>query len=70
RVEVPKSVLVHWSRENWRTSHDTETTPTTFGTYVADLDTADLVAGEEIAFTLYWQDERRWEGQDYRLKVA
>lgn len=70
RVEVLKSALVHWSRENWRTSHDTVATSTAFGTYVADLDTADLTAGEEIAFTLYWQDERRWEGQDYRLKVA
>jgi glucoamylase len=69
RVEAPKPVLVHWSRENWRTTHDTMARATAFGMYVADLDTADLVAGQEIVFTLYWQDEKRWEGQDYRLKV-
>lgn len=70
RIEVLKPALIHWSRENWRTSHDTETTATTFGIYFADLDSADLVAGDEIVFTLYWQDERCWEGRDYRLVVA
>lgn len=70
RVEVSKPALVHWSRENWRTIRDMATTATPFGTHIADLDSADLVAGDEIVFTLYWQDAQRWEGQDYRLKVA
>jgi glucoamylase len=70
RIEVPKPAVVHWSRENWRTSHDTVATATAFGMYVADLETADLTAGQEIVFTLFWEHEQRWEGQDYRLKVA
>jgi len=70
RIEAPRPLLVHWSRENWRTSHDTMANATVFGMYFADLDTRDLAAGQEIVFTLYWPDEQRWEGQDYRLKIA
>lgn len=70
RIEVPKPARVHWSIENWRTSHDTIATATMFGMYFADLDTIDLVPGEEVVFTLYWEVEQRWEGQDYRIKAA
>jgi glucoamylase len=70
RVELCESALVHWSCDNWRTRRDVETTPTPLGTHIADLDSANLVVGDEIVFTLYWNEGRRWEGQDYRLKVA
>jgi len=70
RIEVPRPAVVHWSRENWRTCHDTVAAATAFDMYFADLDTSDLIPGQEIVFTLYWQDENRWEGQDYRLKVG
>jgi len=29
---------------------------------VVDLDMADLSLGHEIVFTLYWNEERRWDG--------
>jgi len=38
--------------------------------HVVDLDTADLAVGDEIVFTLYWNDERRWDGQDFRIRIV
>jgi len=70
RVELPDPALVHWSRENWRTSRDVMTTAAPFGMHVVDLDTADLAVGNEIVFTLYWNEERRWEGQDFRIRIV
>jgi glucoamylase len=70
RVELPEPALVHWSRENWRTSRDVTTTAAPFGMHVVDLDTADLAVADEIVFTLYWNDERRWDGQDFRIKIV
>ena len=70
RVELHEPALVHWSRENWRTSRDVMTTAAPFGMHVVDLDTADLAVGDEIVFTLYWNDERRWDGQDFRIRIA
>jgi glucoamylase len=70
RIELTESAMVHWSRDNWRTSHDTPTVANAFGMHVADLDTADLAPGEAIVFTLYWSLEKRWQDEDYRLAVA
>jgi glucoamylase len=70
RIELAAPAIVHWSRENWRTSRDTPTAANEFDMHVADLDTADLAPGEEVVFTLYWTGEERWQGEDYRLAVA
>ena len=70
RVELQEPALVHWSRENWRTSRDVMTTAVPFGMHVVDLDTADLAVGDEIVFTLYWNEERRWDGQDFRIRIV
>jgi glucoamylase len=70
RIETQAPALVHWSRDNWRTTRDTPTHPTGFGTHIADLDTAALMPGDAVVFTLYWQDEMHWAGEDYRLAVT
>ena len=70
RVELPEPALVHRSRENWRTSRDVMTTAAPFGMHVVDLDVADLGVGDEIVFTLYQNDERRWDRQDFRVRIV
>ena len=70
RVELPEPALVHRSRENWRTSRDVMTTAAPFGMHVVDLDVAGLGVGEEIVFTLYQNDERRWDRQDFRVRIV
>jgi glucoamylase len=70
RVELHEPALVHWSRENWRTSQDVMTTAVPFGMHVVDLDTADLAVGDELVFTLHWNDERRWDEQDFRIRAV
>jgi glucoamylase len=70
RIELTEPAIVHWSRENWRTSLDTPTIANAFAMHVADLDTVDLPPGDVIVFTFYWTKARRWQGEDYRLAVA
>jgi hypothetical protein len=41
-----------------RASRDVKTTAAPFSMHVVDLDTADLGVGDEIVFTIYWNDER------------
>jgi glucoamylase len=43
---------------------------TAFGTHLADLDTEGLVPGDAVVLTLYWQNDQRWEGTDYRIDVV
>ena len=69
RVELPLAASIHWSSDGWRTIHDTPTQDSGFGLHHAELDTAELAIGCEVVFTIYWADDRRWEGVDYRLVV-
>jgi len=70
RISVPAPALVHWSFDQWQTSHDSETVDTGLGLHVVDLPSHELEDGREILFTFYWKAEQRWEGVDFRVKVG
>lgn len=69
RLEVRAPVIVHWTVDDWRTSHDTEGTDTTLGVWVADLPVASLPTDSIVRFTFYWPEARHWEGTDFSVRV-
>jgi glucoamylase len=70
RIVMLSPALVHWSIDDWKTSHDAETRDTGLGIYTLDLPTASLPAGGQAVFTFFWPKENRWEGTDYRVTVS
>jgi glucoamylase len=70
RVQTAVPATVHWSTDGWRTKHDTapHAVPR-LGVWIADLDTTHLAKGAVVDFTLFYNDEQRWEGRDYRVVV-
>lgn len=69
RIVMLSPAVVHWSIDNWKTAHDTNTRDTGLGIHILDLPTASLSSGGEAVFTFYWPNENRWEGTDFRVKV-
>jgi len=69
RVETRAAAIVHWSVDGWKAAQDSHTQETGLGTHVADLPSEQLVAGSRIDFALYWLNEQRWEGIDFRVEV-
>ena len=69
RIVLLSPGRVHWSVDNWKTSHDTDARDTGLGIYILDLPTASLPVGGEAVFTFFWPNENRWEGTDYRVGV-
>jgi glucoamylase len=69
RITLLSPAMVHWSIDNWKSSHDTSTRDTGLGIHILDLPTASLPPGGEAVFTLFWLNESRWEGTDFRVKV-
>jgi glucoamylase len=69
RIVLLTPALVHWSVDEWKSSHDTNTRNTGLGIHTLDLPTASLPAGAKALFTFYWPQENRWEGKDYSVVV-
>jgi glucoamylase len=69
RIILHSAALVHWSFDRWQNSQDTKTRDTGLQTHVADLPSDKLASGRELVFTVYWQDQQRWEGVDFSVVV-
>ena len=69
RIVMLSPARVHWTIDDWKTSHDTDTRDTGLGIYTLDLPTASLPVGGQAVFTFFWPNENRWEGTDYRVTV-
>jgi glucoamylase len=69
RVVLLSPGRIHWSIDDWKTSHDTDARDTGLGIYILDLPTASLPVGGEAIFTFFWPDRNKWEGIDYRVTV-
>jgi glucoamylase len=69
RIVMLSPAVVHWSVDNWKTAHDTNTRDTGLGIHILDLPTASLSSGGEAVFTFFWPSENRWEGKDFAVKV-
>src|SRR5271166_6285554 len=69
RIVLLSPGRVHWSIDNWQTTHDADPRDTGLGIYTLDLPTASLPVGGQAVFTFFWPDQNRWEGIDYRVTV-
>jgi glucoamylase len=64
RIELPRAALVHWSRDDWKTTDEAPTEPTGLGVHAAEIS-----SDSGIVFT--WRDKETgaWVGQDFRVSV-
>jgi glucoamylase len=70
RVEVPRPASIHWSSDDWHTTHDSKAQDSGLGLFAQDLPTQELAPGSTIRFTLYWSDEAAWSGKDFAIEVV
>jgi glucoamylase len=69
RIELLAPASVHWSLDNWATAADDACSATGLGTYVCDLPTRALVAGNVARFTVRWTEQGRWTGTDFAVVI-
>lgn len=80
RIDVSASATVHWTDDQWVTSHDAVTERIMPGLHCVELPapagkSPDESATEPAAtdstrvqFTFYWNDTTRWEGHDFTVQ--
>jgi glucoamylase len=69
RIETQVKASVRWTSDNWKTFRETPADDTGLGLYVADLSTKGIRPGGKVAFTFYWSDADRWEGENYEVEI-
>src|SRR5262245_331354 len=69
RIELLAAARVHWTADEWATSHDDDTREIGSGIHLVDLATQNVPRGSHIRFTFYWRDTERWEGMDFAVTV-
>jgi glucoamylase len=69
RIELLAAATVHWSADDWQTTHDVNAIDTTLGIWYVDLPTRDVSAGSRVKFTFHWSEAGRWERTDFTVSV-
>ncbi len=67
RVEVMAPAVIRWTKDNWQSAHQTETTDTRTGMYTADIPVSK--EDEQIIFTFFWTDADKWEKKNFSVQV-
>ncbi len=69
RVQASSPFVLHWSNDEWKTVHDTTSTPTGVGIEFADIQVARTQTAR-LLFTFYWPQDSNWEGQNFEVAVT
>jgi glucoamylase len=69
RIELLAAARIHWTADDWGTSHDDDTREIGFGIHLVDLQTQNVAPGARIRFTFYWHGAQRWEGIDFTVTI-
>jgi glucoamylase len=70
RIQTLAPAIVHWSVDDWATTHDTPSRDTGLGEFVTDLPTESLEPGAAVVLTFHWPAASKWEGRNFRIVVA
>lgn len=70
RIETLKPVVIHWSPDDWHTTHDVAAHDVGLGIYIADLPTKGVPEGKPIKFTFHWPEGDHWQGVDFVVLVG
>ncbi|MCE5394062.1 MAG: glycosyl hydrolase [Acidithiobacillus sp.] len=68
KILLTEPFVVHWGINDWQEVQDTPSEDWELG-HVASLPTQKLPAGTRISFTLFWQREQRWMGEDFQVEI-
>ncbi len=68
RIAIDGPGVVHWTDDDWATTHETPATDAGLGIYAAELPSAALGAGRSVVFT--WRlTDGGWRGENFTVAI-
>jgi glucoamylase len=68
RIQERQPFRLHWSRDEWKTTKDTNATATSLGIHFVDVSVPPNQQAP-IRFTFYWTGPEQWEGCDHEVAI-
>jgi glucoamylase len=68
RIQVPEAFRLHWTKDEWRSINDMDSSATALKLHVTDIPIAPNQQAP-IRFTFFYPGSNRWEGRDYAVRV-
>ena len=70
RIDLMRAAIVRYTRDDWRTQAEVETSDAGVGLFPAEIATDGMSAGERIVFT--WRDKATgaWRGQNFEVAIV
>jgi glucoamylase len=69
RIQAPEAFRLRYTRDEWQTVEDTESSPTGLGIGYVDIPIREAQRAP-LRFTFYWPQRGTWEGQDYTVEIV
>ena len=68
RIQAPAAFRLHWTKDEWQSIHDTDSSGTPLKVHFADIP---IVRDQRapVRFTFFYPESSRWEGRDYIVRV-
>jgi glucoamylase len=68
RIQAVSPFRLRWTNNEWQTTKDTPSTPTSLGIEYMDIEIP-LGQKSPLKFTFFWTQDHRWEGSDYQVAI-
>jgi glucoamylase len=69
RIQAHIPFRLHWSDDEWKTAHDTNSTTTVVELHYVDIEVP-ATQTTPLMFTFYWTQESKWQGENYQVEIA
>ena len=71
RIILAAEADIIWSTDGWARTNTSKTArEKELNLWYADFPTAEWPAGSILAFTLFWKNDRRWQGQNWEISAS
>ncbi len=68
RIQASSPFSLHWSSDEWHTTNDTASTPTSLGIEYVDLQVS-VTQNSPLRFTFFWPQDNQWQEENYVVQV-
>jgi glucoamylase len=69
RVQASSPFALHWCMDDWATTNNTRSTPTSLGIEYVDIQVP-VTQNSPLRFTFFWPQDNQWQQQNYEVEVT